>query len=170
MLVIFFQDVQAIPGLSTSGHPALQTPEKTLQITFIQRQSRIQNLKKTNDPRIIFTGYVFGQGYKEFQSNAYYYIQATEVGGTHPALLEAMGYGNCVLANYVPEHTEVLRDAGLFFKTSNEDDLQKQMQYLIDNPSVVKNYRKKAVKRIEQAYTWDRITESYEKLFSKMKN
>ena len=130
----------------------------------------IQDLKKTKDPRIIFTGYVFGQGYKEFQSNAYCYIQATEVGGTHPALLEAMGYGNCVLANDVPEHTEVLRKSGVYFDTSNADALHKQLQYLVDNPDVVKEYRKKAVARIEEAYTWDRITENYEDLFYKMLN
>lgn len=128
----------------------------------------IQDLKKTKDPRIIFTGYVFGKGYREFQSNAYFYTQATEVGGTHPALLEAMGFGNCVLANHVPEHTEVLRDAGLYFNTSDVEDLQKQMQYLADNPDVVEEYKHKAVKRIEEAYTWDRITDSYEALFFKM--
>jgi glycosyltransferase involved in cell wall biosynthesis len=128
----------------------------------------IQELKTTKDTRIIFTGYVFGQGYKEFQSHAYCYIQATEVGGTHPALLEAMGYGNCVLANDVPEHREVLRDAGLYFNTSQEDDLKNQLQYLIDNTAMVKNYRKKAVDRIAEAYTWDRITEGYEDLFFKM--
>jgi len=128
----------------------------------------IQNLKSTKDPRIIFTGYVFGQGYREFQSNAYFYTQATEVGGTHPALLEAMGFGNCVLANEVPEHTEVLRDAGLYFKTSDEDDLRAKMQYLVDHPNVVEAFRAKAVNRIEEAYTWDRITDSYESLFLKM--
>jgi glycosyltransferase involved in cell wall biosynthesis len=128
----------------------------------------IRNLKKTKDPRIIFTGYFFGQGYKEFQSNAYFYVQATEVGGTHPALLEAMGYGNCVLANEVPEHTEVLKNAGRYYKRSDVDDLQKQMQELVDRPELVEQYRKKAVERIEQTYTWDRITESYEQLFCRM--
>jgi len=130
----------------------------------------IKKLKSTKDPRIKFTGYVFGQGYKEFQSNAFFYIQATEVGGTHPALLEAMGYGNCVLANYVPEHTEVLRESGLYFKTSNEADLREKMQYLLDNPNIVEDYRHKAVQRIKEAYTWDRITDSYENMFAKMSN
>jgi len=129
----------------------------------------IEDLKKTTDPRIIFTGYVFGQGYKEFQSNAYFYVQATEVGGTHPALLEAMGYGNCVLANDVPEHVEVLRNAGVYFHIKNEaDDLAAKMQYLLDHPEEVQVFRKRAVARIEEAYTWDRITESYERLFYKM--
>ncbi len=51
------------------------------------------------DGRIIFTGFIFGRGYRELQSHAYCYVQATEVGGTHPALIEAMSFGNCVIAN-----------------------------------------------------------------------
>ncbi|MBD3288383.1 glycosyltransferase, partial [candidate division KSB1 bacterium] len=129
----------------------------------------IRDLKKTTDKRIIFTGYVFGDGYKEFQSNAYFYVQATEVGGTHPALLEAMGYGNCVLANDVPEHREVLRKSGIYFNTENEEqDLAEKMQYLVDHPDDVKEHQKMAVARIEEAYTWDRITDSYEQLFLRM--
>lgn len=128
----------------------------------------IEELKSTKDPRIIFTGYVFGKGYHEFQSHAYLYVQATEVGGTHPALLEGMGFGNCVLANDVPEHREVLKDAGVFFTIKNDDTLREKMQYLTDNPDVVEEYRKKVLVRIKETYTWDRITDSYEQLFEKM--
>ena len=46
-------------------------------------------------PACMLTGYVFGDGYAELQSNALAYVQATEVGGTHPALVEAMGRGAC---------------------------------------------------------------------------
>lgn len=128
----------------------------------------IQELKSTKDPRIIFTGYVFGQGYRELQSNAFLYIQGTEVGGTHPALLEGMGHGNCILANDVPEHREVLCDAGFFFKTGHNGDLRDKMQYLLDNPQLVEQVGRKALARIREHYTWDCITESYEQLFERM--
>ncbi len=128
----------------------------------------IKELRNTKDPRIIFTGYIFGDGYREFQSNAYLYIQATEVGGTHPALLEAMGHGNCVLANDVPEHQEVLEDAGFYFNTDESDHLKNQIQYLLENPKFVEEKRKTAIKRIEQNYTWDKIDSDYEDLFLKM--
>ncbi|MFH1943669.1 MAG: DUF1972 domain-containing protein [bacterium] len=128
----------------------------------------IAALKKTKDPRIEFTGYVFGRGYRELQSNAYLYIQATEVGGTHPALLEGMGYGNCVLANDVPEHREVLGDAGCYFSGRSTDHLAEQLQYLIDHPIEVKMYRTKALIRVREQYTWDKVTSDYEYLFSMM--
>ncbi len=64
------------------------------------------------DPRILFPGPIYGEGYRELLSHALAYVHATEVGGTHPALVEAMGYGNCVLVNDTPENREVAGDAG----------------------------------------------------------
>jgi glycosyltransferase involved in cell wall biosynthesis len=128
----------------------------------------IAELKKTQDPRIIFTGYVFGQGYRELQSNAYFYVQATEVGGTHPALLEGMGHGNCVLANDVPEHREVLGETGAFFTTDNNGDLTAQMQKLLDNPDEVRMLGDRAMDRIKEQYSWEKVTDDYENLFKKL--
>lgn len=129
----------------------------------------IKELRTTKDARIIFTGYVFGQGYRELQQNAYCYIQATEVGGTHPALLEGMGYGNCILANDVPEHHEVLADAGLYFTTREPDSLRQQLQYLLDHPDVVEKYREIVKRRVHRHYSWDKVTSDYEKLFTKVR-
>ncbi len=41
------------------------------------------------DPRIIFTGYLFGKGYHELGTNARIFVETSGVGGTHPALVEA---------------------------------------------------------------------------------
>lgn len=128
----------------------------------------ISQLRATKDPRIIFTGYVFGQGYKELQSHAYFYIQATEVGGTHPALVEGMGYGNCVLANDVPEHREVLGDAGVYFTLNDGDSLPEQMTWLLENPKQIAYYRKIVRERALKYYAWEKVTDDYENLFFKL--
>ncbi len=127
----------------------------------------VESLKRTTDPRIIFTGYVFGQGYRELQSHAYLYIQATEVGGTHPALVEGMGFGNCVLANDVPEHREVLGDAGVYFSPTDEADLVAKLQMLLDRPETTAYYRRIIGERVRSKYCWERITDQYEELFKK---
>ena len=43
----------------------------------------IARLKSTRDPRVKFLGFVFGEDYRALQQNAYCYVHATEVGGTH---------------------------------------------------------------------------------------
>lgn len=128
----------------------------------------IQKLKETRDSRIVFTGYVFGQGYRELSSHAYFYIQATEVGGTHPALLEAMGFGNCVLANRVPEHLEVLDETGLYFSRTDDDDLKEKIQFLVDQPEKVQCFRQAVQKRVKNRYCWDKVTDQYEQLFKRV--
>src|SRR5437762_11803890 len=96
--------------------------EKKLLIVGDAPYSRayIDRLKSTRDPRIRFAGAIYGVGYRELQSHAFAYIQATEVGGTHPALIEAMGVGNCVMAKDTSENHEVLGEAGLFFRDAEE--------------------------------------------------
>ena len=128
----------------------------------------IKELKMTTDKRIIFTGYVFGQGYRELQSNAYFYVQATEVGGTHPALVEGMGYGNCVLANDVPEHREVLGNSGVFYHKNDIENLAKKMQQLCDDPGLVEQYRQNVLEWVHTRYSWDAVTRDYENLFRRV--
>ncbi len=125
----------------------------------------IESLKKTSDERVVFTGFVFGQGYEELQSHAFCYIHATEVGGTHPALIEAMGFRNCIVANGTSENREVLGKNGLIYEINNVPDLRKKMQYVIDNPRIVDEFGMRAQQRIKDKYSWDSIVDEYERLF-----
>ncbi len=120
----------------------------------------IAALQATSDPRVRFLGAIFGSGYRILRSHATAYVQATEVGGTHPALVEAMGYGNAILANDVPEHRETLGDAGRYYRGS--DELANQLQALLDDPSLADELRKQAHQRARERYGWDAITEDYE--------
>lgn len=124
----------------------------------------VRSVKATNDPRILFTGYVFGSGYLEFQSHAFAYIQATEVGGTHPALIESMGMGNCVLANATPENLEVAGGAAIPFDAHQPGDLAAKLQQLVDHPEAAEEYRRRAAERIKECYSWDRVADLTEEL------
>jgi len=126
----------------------------------------IRSLKSTRNRSIVFTGYVFGEGYKELSCNAYVFVVPTEAEGTHPVLLEAMASRNCVLVNNTPSNLEVIGDAGIPFDgAQGSEDLRKQLERLMQNPGLVETYREKAVKRVRDHYNWDRITDQYEKLF-----
>jgi glycosyltransferase involved in cell wall biosynthesis len=128
----------------------------------------INSLKASarGDKRIVFTGFVFGQDYRALQQNAYCYVHATEVGGTHPALLEAMGYGNCVLTLATPENIEVVGDAGVPY--IDEFDLAEKLQRVLRDGSLVQAYRNRAQQRIEAHYAWDGVVDEYEQLFARM--
>jgi len=128
----------------------------------------IRSLHEAASPRVIFTGGVYGQGYRELQCHALAYIHATEVGGTHPALVEALGFGNCVLVNDVPENREVVADAGLFFEAHAPATLAALMTEVAQRPDRVEDYRTRAMAHARDRYSWDRVTDQYEELFEKL--
>ena len=123
----------------------------------------IASLKATPDPRVRFLGAIYGTGYRVLRSHAALYIQATEVGGTHPALLEAMGYGNAVVANDVPEHRETLGDAGRYYRGPIE--LAAALQDLLDDPAQANRLRAAAHARAAALYGWEAVTDAYETWF-----
>ena len=117
-----------------------------------------------NDERITFLGPVYNQAHlNELYCNCYAYVHGHEVGGTNPALLRALGCGNCVLYLDVEFNAEVAQDAGVPFPKSAEE-LRRKMQALLDDPETASRYRELAPERIKQDYTWDKIAGQYEQL------
>ena len=131
----------------------------------------VRALKSTQDPRVVFTGGVYGDGYEQLQRNAYLFVLPDEVGGTHPALVEAMGYGNCTLVNDTPSNVEVIGDTGFRYRGAEEaDDLERQLQMLVDNPQVVQQYRVKASQRALMHYRWEDVVRSHADLYQRVLN
>lgn len=128
---------------------------------------RLQSLAGL-DPRVKLLGAIYGTGYRELISNARVYVQTTEVGGTHPALLEAMGVGNCVVANCVPEHEEVLSGSGLLYEKNNIDDMARNIQLALDDEVMRAELGVRASARIANYYRWDDITDQYLDMFHAM--
>jgi glycosyltransferase involved in cell wall biosynthesis len=126
----------------------------------------IDRVKAAADSRVRFLGYRFGDDYHALQSNARAYIQATEVGGTHPALVEALGHRNAIVAHDVPEHREVLGDAGVYFAYRDADDLAARLRDLLDAPKAVARLRAAAERRAVERYGWDAVTDQYEAYFA----
>ena len=119
-----------------------------------------------DDPRVVFTGYVFGKGYHELGSNATIFVETSGVGGTHPALIEAMAFGNCVVVHNTPENLETIRDAGFAYDgTIGADSLYEVLQHLFNNPAIVEEYRHRAQWRAQTYYSWEAVTDAYERLF-----
>jgi glycosyltransferase involved in cell wall biosynthesis len=126
----------------------------------------ISKVRDTRDPRIVIPGAIYGDGYRELGSHCFAYIHATEVGGTHPALIEAMGRGALTLYLDTPENAEVAGGAGLAFKPEN---LSEVIKLSLIMPSQERElWRLRAIKRIEERYSWDVVTDSYETLLSRM--
>jgi len=124
----------------------------------------IMGVRRAADPRVIFPGYVFGRGYWELQRNAYLFCAPTEVGGTHPVILEALVAGNCVLVNDYEPNAETVGDAGVYFSgAEGAPDLARELERLLADPALVDEYRGRARERAT-LYSWDAVATAYERL------
>jgi glycosyltransferase involved in cell wall biosynthesis len=126
----------------------------------------IRRVRDTRDPRIVMPGGVYGEGYRQLGSHCFAYIHATEVGGTHPALIEAMGRGALVLYRNTPENAEVAADAGIPFEP---DELAAKLQLVLSLPESERDRLcQRAMDRVRAHYSWDAVTDAYEQLLRKL--
>jgi glycosyltransferase involved in cell wall biosynthesis len=129
----------------------------------------IVSLRSTRDPRVIFTGGIYGDGYTQLQQNAYLFVLPDEVGGTHPALVEAMGFGNCVLVNDTLSNLEVIADAGFSYRGSEGDEnLVHQLRMLLDEPALVEKYRRRAWQHAREHYRWEDVVRQHALLYQRI--
>ncbi len=126
----------------------------------------IRGFTEGADPRILFPGPIYGEGYRELLSHALAYVHATEVGGTHPALVEAMGYGNCVVVNDTPENREVAGDAGLYFRAGEPAGLAAILDRLRGDPAEARRLGAAAAARAAERYSWAEVAGRYERLLA----
>jgi glycosyltransferase involved in cell wall biosynthesis len=126
----------------------------------------IRSLKSTTDPRILFPGALYGDIYKALRANAFAYVNAIEVGGTHPAILEAMAAGNCVLVSDISYNLETIGGAGISFRNRDSDDLRDKLQWLEEHAEEAERLGTLAVQRIREVFDWDRIVDDYERIFA----
>jgi glycosyltransferase involved in cell wall biosynthesis len=129
-------------------------------------QAYIERVRATRDPRIVMPGAVYGQGYHELTSHCFAYIHATEVGGTHPALIEAMGRGAVTLYLNTPENAEVAGGAGIPFEPGN---LSAMLRRALDMTEAERRqWSANAIARVRERYSWDAVTDAYEALLREL--
>ncbi|RMF93255.1 MAG: glycosyltransferase [Candidatus Schekmanbacteria bacterium] len=116
--------------------------------------------EKAKNSNVSFLGFVYGDECRAIYSGAYLYVQPSLVDGTSPALLTAMGTGNCVLVNSIPENLETIGNAGLSYEKNDVDSLRNKLSELLENEELVKEYRRKSLERIRKVYSWDRVADS----------
>ncbi|WP_084781631.1 DUF1972 domain-containing protein [Paenibacillus sp. D9] len=94
--------------------------------------------------------------------NAFCYLHGNSVGGTNPALLEAMKSCNRIMAINGPFSKEVLGNNGILFDIEKLDLQFKQVLELKDESAELKE-------RVLTLYNWETVSNSYEKIMKSEK-
>jgi glycosyltransferase involved in cell wall biosynthesis len=128
----------------------------------------VRELQSLASDRILFPGALYGEDYRTLQRNALIYIHATEVGGTHPAMIEAMSSGGLVLAHDTAENREVGGETVRYFDLRPIETLSGALQECLRSPGELDDLRTAARERARRLYRWDQVTDDYEKLFTEL--
>ena len=157
--------VEAIEKTRQRGNPAT----KLVMVGEAKYDKKLEEtLRSHESATTLFPGALYGADYRTLQRNALIYIQATEVGGTHPALIEAMGSGGCVLAHDTPENREVGGETIGYFRLRPAETLSGSVRELLADENRREQMRVEARKRAAARYSWTAVTDAYEQLFEEL--
>ena len=131
---------------------------------FLEQLEKKLNFRR--DKRIKFVGTVYDQELlKKIRENAYAYFHGHTVGGTNPSLIEALGSTDLNLLVDVGFNKEVAEDGALYWNRKKGS-----LAKLIDkadsmSEDEIKEMGKKAKRRVQENYTWKKISKEYEEVF-----
>jgi len=128
-------------------------------------QRRIHNC---GDNRVISPGPIYGDGYRQLLFGCRLYIHATEVGGTHPALVEAMGARRPVLYYDTPENREVAGAAGRRFDFSSINSLENVLTEVMEDEPTLAELGKLSRCRVDERYLWNDVADAYEEILREL--
>jgi glycosyltransferase involved in cell wall biosynthesis len=89
------------------------------------------------------------------------YFHGHSVGGTNPALVQAMACGAPVLARDTIYNREVLADTGMFVEP-DASEIALAIERLFHDANLQKELSEKAASRAELNYSWDAVNHAYE--------
>jgi len=128
----------------------------------------VRRIRSLADDRVLLPGPIYGEGYRELLFNSRIYVHATEVGGTHPALVEAMGAGRPVLYYDTPENREVASGAGLGFRFSGPARLEKRLAVLLESPLELAELSDASRRRVARRFRWSAVADAYEEVLQSL--
>ena len=140
-------------------------------ISNIEKNKFYEQLKQNTgfeqDPRVKFVGTVYDEQLLSIiRKNAFAYFHGHEVGGTNPSLLEALAVTDLNLVLDVEFGKEVAGDAALYW-SKKDGDLQRLIGQVEKLPQEeILSLGKKAKERIRRYYSWEKLVQDYERLFT----
>jgi glycosyltransferase involved in cell wall biosynthesis len=120
-------------------------------------------------PGVVFTGPVYGPGYRTLSRNCRFFVLPAAIEATRLVLLDQMGFGNAIVFRDVPATREVIADAGEPFDPNDSvGSLSRKMALLINQPERCKALGAAAKARATARFDWGPVTDRYEALFQQV--
>jgi glycosyltransferase involved in cell wall biosynthesis len=127
-----------------------------------------RSLRKKASDRVVFVGFVDGMVKDELLSNAYCYVLPSTLEAMPISLLEAMSFGNCIIASDLPELRAVLEDSGLLFQRGCTHSLREKLSLALANPAFAKRQGAMMAEQVKLNHDWDAICREYQDIIDEL--
>jgi glycosyltransferase involved in cell wall biosynthesis len=130
-------------------------------------ETRLRQLAKTRKD-FFWLGHVDDDHFlKELWFNAAVYFHGHSVGGTNPALLQAMGCGAPVVAVDTPYNREVI-DGGSLLAPPVPHSVADLLRSVLADNELQRSLSQAGQARVKAAYSWDSVCHGYYSLLSEL--
>jgi len=145
----------------------VQTDKKLVLVGGSPNPSPFEaQIKGTQDPRVVFAGFLYGNKTHALMRNAYAYIQPSDVEGLSPVILENMGLGTPVICSDIKENQFVVGEHAVLFAKGSIPDCQAKLEYALGSPDRLRSNAGKARARAETLFSWDAVTTAHVEVFN----
>jgi glycosyltransferase involved in cell wall biosynthesis len=125
---------------------------------FMSRDKQIDQHVATLSNRIVFTGQVTNERLRAYMRNAEALVFPSKYEGFGLPPLEAMACGCPAVVTNAASVPEACGDAALYFDPYDEVDIAEKILYILENPDVRNDFRRKGIDRA-RIFSWDDASE-----------
>lgn len=150
------------PLLTAQAFSRLDTDKKLVLVGGNRYPNEyVRAIEALKSERVVLPGFIYEPDLlRELWCNCFAYVHGNEVGGTNPALLQAMASGCFVISRDVRFNREVLADTGIFY-APEMGSLLEAMQWALAHAQDLGYMGQRARARIQDRYDWDSVALAY---------
>lgn len=136
---------------------------------FGYEKEYFKKLQALANARVIFTGGLYGDAYRELSRNALMFILPSAIEATRLVLLDQMGMGATIVFREHEATREVIGNAGHAFSSKDPlTSLAEAISTLSADPALCAEIGDLAYQRARDEFNWDTITGRYCKIFQSL--
>jgi glycosyltransferase involved in cell wall biosynthesis len=118
-------------------------------------------------PKVLFPGYIYGNDVNTLISNAFCYIQPSDVEGLSPIVLTVMGLNVPLIVSDIEENEYAVQDTARKFKKGNIESLTQEINFCEANHPYMLALAKKAQERALGEFNWEKVADEHVEVFLK---
>lgn len=124
-----------------------------------------KELQDMADDNILFPGYIYGNDVNTLISNAYCYIQPSDVEGLSPIVLTVMGLNVPMIVSDIEENEYAVLDTARKFKKGNINSLTEEINFCEEHYPEMLTLAQRAQERALSVFNWENVADEHVEVF-----